>query len=236
LGLLVSLIVWLVRVYVKHVLLLAGINPDQKAKANSTIILRGPTKKQPLPVAAGIVDLKSKLLTATDWKLRFKQVYDYLYERKTVIGAVAGVIMVLFIIYVAVKDANTDQRGYEITYSDNTATKLNSEEIIYNQLRSESKSTKLEINSDLPKVKIVNRSGVPGMGAKTRFELEMAGYEVVSLGVDLETTAPRTIVLYQPDSSEAALNLSAKLNKSLLSTYEAGSTEESLTILLGSDI
>ena len=237
-----ALISWFVRLYVRHMLVMAGINVEeyQAAKKNGLVVEKFRAQKAVklhTPVTRGYVDLKLHLATAKDALGYLRQILVFI--KKYQLFFIGILVIGIFIGFIAwyVGSATTNQRNYEVVYenADSNVT-LTSEEIIYNQLRNERKLSQFTVSEHLPPVAVINRSGVPGLGAEVRLKLEALGYKVTTL--KSETTSPqkRTVVIYKAGEETEALRLSSVLNNAPISTYETNDvSDKTLTVYVGDD-
>jgi hypothetical protein len=230
---------WLVRVYIRHTLAMAGINIDFNGRpvAAKTLNVKYNQRKTP----------KTHSQFGLEWlsfktKLKSLNLLDSIFELvklaakyKVLLGAIAAFIISLILIIWYVLSANTEHRGYEVVYVNSDANvTLSSEEIAYNALKSERKPTGIEVNPNYPKLKIVNRSGIPEVGAKVRLKFEDLGYEVVSLGVELGDSQSKTVIVYSAVNESDALRLSGWLSDALIS-IDPQAEDGTITIFVGRD-
>ena len=237
-----ALISWFVRLYVRHMLVMAGINVEeyQAAKKNGLVVEKFRSQKEVkihTPVARGYVDLKTHLAAAKDALGFLKQFLVFIKKYQLFFIGILVIGVFIFIVVWYIKGATTDQRGYEVVYenTDSNVT-LSSEEIIYNQLRNERKLSQFTISEHLPPVKVINRSGVPGLGAEVKLKLEALGYNVTELGAESSNSQKRTVVIYKAGEETEALRLSSALNNAPISTYDTNVTDETLTVYVGEDV
>ncbi len=250
LGVIGSIIVWLVRLYVRRMLALAGIDVNARKKITSTRIkkiARADSETNELavsviaPLRVGILDLRSKFQNSNKsrWQLFVSAMRDYWkFLIAIIIFSVSILIVVLYI-----SAANTSERAFEVIYKNGDAeggVTVTSEELIYNELQQENSRTNNDANNlAIPtiKVAIVNRSGQAGVGASVRLKLEQAGYEIASLRADFTDIQARTAIVFSKTSETEALKLSALLNNALISLYDKEDTDKAvITVYLGSDI
>ena len=149
--------------------------------------------------------------------------------------------MLIFIVAIVwyIKNANTSHRAFEVTYVNNdSSVSVSSEELIYNQLKATSttQSDSTINKNDGISILLINRSGVSGVGAKTRLSLEDKGYNVKDLKVELDSTQKKTVIIYNEGYEETAMKLSSELNNALISKNDNTQNETAITILLGSDL
>lgn len=237
-----AIVTWLVRLYVRHMLKLAGINIyDKKLLPNPNVdptALRI-TKKPKLsaPVEAGLFEFKEKMQGSVSWfdfakvLANFVLLYRLFFFGLLLVGLFFAVLIWYF------TNANTDQRSYEITYLNTDASvKLSSEEIIYQQKTRERQLGNFVIDKNLPLIKVINRSGVPGLGAEIKLRLQSSGYEIVELSTDSSVSENRTVIIYNSALDKQALRLSSLLDKALLSATDSDSKTDPIIIFVGSDI
>jgi len=237
-----ALISWFVRLYVRHMLVMAGINVEeyQAAKKNGLVVEKFRSQKEVkihTPVARGYVDLKTHLAAAKDAFGFLRQFLVFIKKYQLFFIGILVIGVFIFIIVWYIKSATTDQRSYEVVYenTDSNVT-LSSEEIIYNQLRNERKLSQFTISEHLPPVKVINRSGVPGLGAEVKLKLEALGYNVTELGSESSNSQKRTVVIYKAGEETEALRLSSTLDNAPISTYGTNVTDETLTVYVGEDV
>jgi hypothetical protein len=237
-----ALISWFVRLYVRHMLVMAGINIEgyQAAKKNGLVVEKFRAQnnvKIHTPVTRGYVDFKQHLATAKDFLGYLKQSWVFLQKYQLFFIGIAVISIFITIIIWFIVGATTDQRGYEVIYenTDRNVT-LSSEEIIYNQLRSERKLNEFSVSEHLPAVKIINQSGVPGLGADAKLKLEAFGYTVTELSSDCQNPRMRTVFIFKSDEHVEAIRLSSVLNNAPVSTYENDPADNTLTVYVGEDM
>ncbi len=232
---------WFVRLYVRRMLTLAGIDVNEYKKVSGGKELRRASALRSVsyhrPVTEGYLDFKNKVWAVSGFKTRLVALYKFALQYRIFFMAMIVVTLFIMLFVWFVSGATTDQRGYEIEYVNPDANlRLTSEEIIYKQIKQERETPVVTKDESLPKVKVVNSSGIPGMGAEVRLRLEERGYTIVALEADFTTKRERTTILYAKDQEREALRLSARLNNALISTYEDSKAEGVLTVYVGDDI
>jgi LytR cell envelope-related transcriptional attenuator len=250
LGILVGIIVfivlvtWLVKIYVRSMLTMAGIDVNEYKNSKSASALNSRYQhrhniKLHTPVRAGIVDLKTRLLQVVTLKDRLGVIMNFVIQYKLFFIGISLLLLFVLVVIMYISGANTSYRGFEVVYQNSDANvTLTSEEIIYNQLVIERGKSEIKVNPNVPKVKIINRSGNPGMGAETRLKLEAQGYEVVSLEADFSSPQAKTVVVYAVVNEKDALRLSSRLNNALVSVYDGSEKieENVVTVYVGADV
>lgn len=240
LALFIFVITWLVRLYVRKMLEMAGIDVnDHKAQLNKAQNIKVEKKTRGhiyLPILAGLNDLKQRMRMTISFKQRLQVFIKFVFLYKIFFGALVFICFSIFIVYTYISNANTGHRGFEIAYVNSDAeVKLTSEEIIYNQLKSERNISEPILNGTLPKIALVNRSGVPGLGAEIKIRLQSLGYEIVSLEADFTSVLSRTVIVSTSGSQEDSLRLSSRLDNALISASD-DATDGIITVYLADDI
>lgn len=238
----IILVTWFVKIYIRHMLTMAGINIEdyKSAKKKSVNSVRPvlPKVKLHAPVQAGILDLSKRLKTSISFRERLQTILKFSYQYRLFFIALMIVVAFTSIIVWYISNANTKHRAYEIVYENQgSATSVNSEEIIYAKLKASLPvSDNVVSENNLPEIIIVNRSGTPGTGAKIKIDLESVGYKVGGLSADFSSLQDRTFIVYPANLSQEALKLSTLLNNALVSVSTDVSQEDSISVFLGADV
>lgn len=236
-----AIVTWLVRLYVARMLSMAGIDVNEyhRATHKNTLpkhrVARASIHK---PITDSWHSWLNTLRGQKTLMQKLKIVYEPIINHRLVSLAILVVIIFIVAFVLYIKSANTDHRSYEIEYVNADANlKLTSEEIIYNQLKIERAFKPSDIDSSLPKVKVVNRSGVPGLGAEVKLRLEQKGYQITELSADFTNTQTRTVVVYSGDLEREALRLSSRLENAPASKSEEPlGGEAPIIVYVGDDI
>jgi LytR cell envelope-related transcriptional attenuator len=233
---------YLVRLYVRHMLTLAGISLEDhknfKQKSNTQNKIPPTTMSLRAPVQAGILDLTKRLSSAPNITLRLKSLSSFVIQYRLFFLGVILVAIFVGLLAWYITNANTKHRAYEVLYKQNEATTaVTSEEILYDQLKAQEKSADSSpATSTLITVDIINRSGTPGAGARAALKLEKLGYQVGKLEADFEAPLERSVILYVAENIDAALTVSELFANALVSVADPLSSNQQLTLLIGSDI
>lgn len=239
LTLFVLIVTWLVKLYVRRMLVMAGIDVDKNKQILSGVKSSSRVKNISfhLPLQAGLLDFRQRLRMTVTLTDKIKASLHFVLLYKLFFAAMGLVLLAIALLYWFISNANVDYRGYEVTYVNSDANvKLTSEEIIYNQMVVEQGIDSPTFNDNLPTIAIVNRSGVPGLGAEAKIRLENLGYHIVSLEADFTSPISRTVIVSGAKNQEGALRLSSRLNNALISTTEDESTADSIIVYVGDDI
>ncbi len=231
----VTLMSWLIRLYVRRMLSLAGVRIEDYQQVQNRAQAR--SVKLQAPVQAGILDLSNRMQNTTSWQDRIKTMFSFVFAyRLFFLGLLLSAGFLAMVGWYA-SNALVNHRPYEVTYFDSTPTEglqKTSEEIIYEQLNAANPDTK-EPQSDLPKVAVVNRSGVAGLGARARLLLEANGYQVVSLEADFTEPQKRTVIVVDFNKYETIVPLSSILGNALVSARASVDETAPITIFVGED-
>lgn len=232
----IVLLTWLVRLYVRHMLVVAGIGIEDYQSVRQ----RSERKKKVTfhaPVQAGILDLSQRLKATKSFVERMRSLLTFAINYRLFFLAVSLIVVFISMVVWYVKSANTAQRAFEVVYLQNEKTEVsttNSEEIIYNSLPSvETQSAKSATSTAT--LAVVNRSGTPGLGATVRVILEESGYSVSTLTADFLDTQARTVITATAPSYDDALTLSRTLNGVPVSIVDDSATSVDITVYVGSD-
>ncbi len=242
----ISILTWLVRMYVRHMLRLAGVPIENytsvrlRAVSESKLESRRiPSISEPLRV--GILDLRSRLQTTTSIREKLTSGLTFVLRYKLFFLALSFILGLIVVIVWYIIAANTTHRPFEVTYeplkeaprvSDSSET-VSSEEIIYQQLiLDEPHSAQESSNAQSFPIRIINRSGVAGLGAKTRLALERDGYTITSVVADFSSPQSRTVIVANSEFEAEALLLSQTLGNALVSF---DTVTDSITIYVGSN-
>ena len=236
----VGLFTWLVRIYIRHTLLMAGVSIEDYASVHK----RARREMRPslhAPVQAGILDLTTRMQTTTSLASRLREIGQFAFQYRLFFFGFALLVTFVGTIGWYVKSANTTQRSYEITYMQNETTptkSVSSEEVVYSQLTGGGE-TNTSLESDerdyKASVLVVNRSGIVGAGAQMRIFLESNNYKILGLDADLADTQERTVIVTTNEFYTYALELSKLLKNAPVSLVADRETEASITIFVGSD-
>lgn len=231
------LFTWAVKLYIRKMLNLAGLNSSQQFSGKMISNNQKARLSVVAPIEAGMLDLRGRLQHTTTNTDRLKTVAGFVSNYKFFFLALLGAILFISAVVWYVKSASTPERPYEVTFEGvGEGVKITSEDTAYQKLVQGEKE-KVATNPELPQIKIVNRSGINGLAASLRIYLENMGYEIVSMSNDLETKENNTIIVFEPGLEDQALTLSNILEGALLSSYSGLSESKAqISIYVGKDI
>jgi LytR cell envelope-related transcriptional attenuator len=248
LGLFFGLLTWLVRLYVRHMLVLAGVSIEEydsvatraHATQSSRKVSTKPTKPAiHAPLEAGILDLTKRLRVPETFWGRLHEFGQFVIQYKLFFLGVTLLMLFIAVVTWYIKSANTEHRAYEVIYmqNENTPTEtVSSEDIIYNQMRANTTADAATSSTNGVTVAIVNRSGEPGAGARARLIFENLGYEVNSLTADFSDIQERTVIVSSEGAYTEALAMSQVLKNAPVSLSNDANQTSEIVVFVGSDM
>jgi hypothetical protein len=244
------LFVWIfalaVKMYVRRMLLLSGISPQQlpvRMVASAKVTSRQNTVRVAryltvsAPVRTSLQDVWQQLKQASNITSYIRVCTTLLRTHWLFFVTIIALLGASFGVAFLWSRAHTAPRPYEVTIgSSDSPITLSSESIYYDNLKSQSNVKKSVLVPEYSKVSIaiVNVSGELGKAAKLRLKLETDGYTVPSVTGDLARSDTATKIIYHPDNSEAAIALGKRLGGVLLSADSQAKNME-LMIYVGKD-
>ncbi len=227
----VMFVSWLIRLYVKRMLALAGVDADaplERRKNRSVASLVA-------PIEVGILDLRKRIDRRSSNAEIISIVFSFV---RTNYLFFVGVIIALLTLYVVgwyITSALSNNRSYEVVVdNDSGPVTITSEDAVYEELEEDSE-TASEKRSTPPLV-IVNRSGKNGAAASLAKDLEDLGFTIERLDTEIGVIEERTVIVYDPVFNEDALQLSTILDNAPISAYEPNEGEPAFTIYIGEEL
>ena len=230
LSIIIVLITWFVRLYIRRMLTLAGVERE-RAKYPEIASTKKPLSVT-APIEAGILDLRSRF--ANRDSSRLDSILSFISEYRIFFTGFFVFVIIAYIISFFIGSVSDENRAFEVTVNRaGEEVVLDSESIEYEERQGVETAQK----RDVPPLILVNRSGSNGGAADVALALEELGYTIDSVSADLNQTEEKTVLVYDPVLADEALELSALLNNALLSSFEEDSNNEpTITIYIGSDI
>lgn len=264
LAILISLLVWLVRLYVRRLLVSAGFSGHARQPYVRTIKHGDLALARPVSLTPQSTDDETRRLhprvirfvrtvfvlaltlvprTISIVRLRLAEttMRELLYRHYRPLAGLLIAIVLLIAVVLFVRSALTPQRSYTVTYEGEAGgPTVSSDEIIYEEKRDAELVPTVQNSIQEGSgsvIDIVNVSGVAGAAATIALVLETEGYTIGDVTTDLTQTQGRTVIVYEGDTGDLALTLSQKLNNALLSAYNDGERSGApVTIYIGADI
>lgn len=267
-GSLVMLVIissWLIRRYIRRVLLLSGVDP---ADHRGIKVQAGDIKLSDLQTTDYQTNTETVSKNSKDWFAPFKIIRTELRDtlskttslKERIVAFIQlvsiykwvllGLLLLISLLFVGVLFGrvvfDTD-RGFEVTITTgDTDQVVSSEEIILERLNLEPPATKILSNTEAldafvaqeTLISITNVAGTPGVAAHVAYELSQHMPESnILVSVDINRSTRRSVVLYSPEQMELAQALSQALGGALLSAYpEDVSDDTPVSILIGTDL
>lgn len=231
--LVISFLIWFVsfavRLYVKRVLLLAGIetrrhqgtttqNNEPSIRSinveKTVIIKRYQTVTAPMVV--GVFDFLTSWRSANSWRSKIKATSSYIVKYRMFFSAFLAFCLLVLASILYVQAVTKVDRSYQVTInSQDSKIKLSSEQIIYDSLPPVAPASTSTTQSY--QLTISNASGKSGVAADTRVLLEDLGYTIKEIVTDSETPKEASVIVYNSVPQADLLQLSAVLGKALIS-------------------
>lgn len=231
-AVLIYLIRWAIRSYIRRTLLMAGIDPEERRRereAGSVVM----NKKVSLEKASDTSESSTtRAITFFGLLLEFVKNYRYFFV------GIPSTFLLLGALFWFLSGALSSERGFEatITQGDNEIS-VNSETLYKEEL--ETTATAASEREQEFILDVVNASGEPGVGAAVAVELEAAGYVINDLQPELRRNQKSTAIIAPVELSETAQDISQLLGNALVSFSEsmASTTDTFATIrvMLGQD-
>ncbi len=242
------IIIWLftfaVKMYVKRMLMLAGIEPRHSIhgrnqsltaiKAEKTVIIKN-YRTVAAPVIIGLRELKYKLTDETSLRAQLIILLNALYQYRLFVITLSLMILVVVTLVFFIQIVTKEDTPYSVTISnpDSTVT-LSSEQIIYNDL--EKPLVSATSTPEQPyAISVVNVSGKSGRAAATRLTLEASGFQVGELGTDVSRVEEKTVIVYNGVPTSTVLEMSKILNNALLSA-STDIPADTIIVYVGTDV
>lgn len=240
--LLVSFVFWVIKSYVRRMLILSGVDPDLSRARHKVTTIDAHTiavTTRPVltaPVRRGWIDFKAWWNAVVAWQAPLRASAHLVTHYKIFLGGL--LIAALFVagVWWYIDNATRDERNYDITIEtpDESLT-LSAEDIWFERLEQERVSTNHTASTTNPSpLTVINVSGEPGLAAEVKWRLQEAGYTDVTVAADPRRVERRTVIVFDPSVQNQAVAVSQLLDGALLSAFTATSTEP-LLIYVGSD-
>jgi len=231
------LFTWGVKMYVKKMLLLAGVSPELQSMKRKRPKVARQKVSLVAPIEAGILDLRSRFHQSENWKSSILILFTAIKTYQVFIIVVAATLTFICAIVLYVLSASAPERSYEITVDSATGdVQITSDDARFeelNQIESDQAAVDLK---EFPAIELVNRSGLSGLAGELKFELEVNGYAVANVRNEFGVSENRTVIVYDPEYATQALELSQFIGETLLSSYaDSSELEFPITVFVGSD-
>lgn len=233
----IGLLILAIKAYIRRILLMAGITPEIRNIQNSRTT-RTHRVSIVAPIEEGILDLRARLHKSDTLTKRFSTVINFVVQYKLFFLTITLIVIFIVAMIWYVRTASISERPYQIVIDglDSEVT-ISSEQVRYEALKNKSTDELNQMMRIFPPIKIVNQSGVAGLAAGLRLQLEKKGYPVVELTSELGKSEVNTVIVYAPEYDKEALELSSQVYGALTSAYSGASgTETPIIIYVGKDL
>lgn len=229
---------WAVKLYIRKMLMIAGVSNG--ASRNPVASIKSTRRVSVVaPIEEGMLDLREQWQETSNFKERVSTLTAFFNAYRIFFGVIFLVAIFIILVFAYVQSASVSERAYNVTIDGlSEEVKISSEDVKYQELKEQSaQGVTNDTDNSLPKIRIVNRSGVAGLAADLRFQLETEGYEVTGIENDLGSSDKNTVIVYDPELSDEALALSQLIYGALLSAFvDETQDETSITIYVGEDL
>ena len=237
----VLLVRWMIKAYVRRMLLLAGVEPGSHSVQRSrgfeqegdVRVVKASVKA---PVEQGVADLNTRLRGASAWNDKLRVIVGFIVAYRVFFACVLFLGLTSYAVYAFFAEVMTDTRDYEVVIENpDAAVQLSSEEILYDRSDKTTQEAPEAANQGYELV-LTNSSDTPGKAAELQSLLEGQGYRIDDLKSDFGESKARTVIVYHTDVQDEALKLSKLLNNALLSA-QTNTPEDrpNITIYIGND-
>ncbi len=236
-----------VRAYVRYMLRMSGIDPNQSEVSRSRpryVLHEGDVRIErtvsvQAPVQAGIRDLKDRLRGARVLLDVPRVLVSFVKAYPRFFLSALGFVILLTGLGWYVVSVTTDRRDYEVTIDGATPVTISSEEIMQDRTPGvvpaaiDTIATTSELAYELA---VVNAASTPGLGGVVADKLTAEGYTVTDLRAELGEEKKRSVIVYDPSLETEALLISEALGGVILSAFTNETAEKpGITIYLGND-
>lgn len=243
----VFIITMSIKLYVRRMLLLAGVstksyaytNESKKSKESTADIRIGSYQTLSAPVRLGYNELLTRLKgirTPTEW---IKAVVSYLRSYRIFFMGVIAVTLCIVGIGKYLSDVTKQDKSYDVTISNpDKSIDFTSEEVQYEDIALQEGLPPLgESGDQVFSLSVVNTSGTEKTAANVAAALARAGYEITSISTEKDRINKRSVVVFDPALETEALELSAQLDGALLSARSDGENQQvsDIIVFVGTD-
>lgn len=231
-----SFMTWAIKAYIRRMLSLAGMNSDLSVHTNAKRV------SVSSPIQEGILDLRKRMNDSESFQQKIFNFGGFVKHYKLFFFAIVVIIIFVLLATWYIHNASMSERAYEVTIKQSDGdVSVSSEQLKYdnliNEMHSNDTTATTTVEAQAITLNVINRSGVSGLAAKLRLNLEAAGYTVNTLSTDLGSEEENTVIVYDPAYTDEALALSNLVEGALLSAFvDPINGKASITIYVGRDI
>ena len=249
LGGFIALMTWAIKLYVRHMLALAGVtSPERTATTSATAKVavaktikgtRGRPKKVAevvAPIEVGILDLRARLKGTRSTKAIAHAVGSFMRQYWKFFVVVATALVFIGLVVWFMRGALTPSRDFEVTIKNEgqnvTVTQADFEE----PATDNAENAGPEVIKSLIPVTLVNRSGSEAALKETEEQLKKEGFVIGETRTDTGEPQGKTVIVYNSANETLALEISSLLDNALLSAFtDNTSGDEEIVVYIGED-
>lgn len=234
----ITTMTWAIKMYIRKMLTMAGLSSDTAIIAQAKKDTRSTRKVSVVaPIEEGILDLRYRFNNSITWKEKLSSVVTFVKQYKIFFAIAITVLIFIIAVIMYIKSASVEKRGYEVTVeSAGEDIKISSEQVEYDEKKNLDSVEPAPVDQRAtPPLILVNQSGVNGLAAELRIQLESKGYTISDLSNDFTIKREKTVIVYAPKFAEEALEISRQIEGALLSAYDDAQEEMPITIYVGKD-
>lgn len=243
----IVVITFMIRLYVRRMLTLAGVDVTAKRQVETDVVHEYTSKDiritsyktMTAPLTLGAKDLRSRLSGVTEFLSVFRIIGGFILSYRHFFLSLIVLILsfVGFVYYVS--DATIDHRNFEVTIDEPSARQtLDAEEVIKTQ---RSGPQPIQEREQPYEVRVINGSGVVGLGAQIAEFIEEQGIIVAQIDTATTTAPLSSVSAPEQLSSERdtlraiiAQGLGSEFNPEVLTTTD-DVDRNIITVVLGLD-
>lgn len=225
----IAFLSWAIKLYVRKMLMLAGVAPVSDTEIMNTSTKKSRTKQVIAPLEAGILDLRTRLKSTGSIRAfmetlsLFLKVYWKFFITVFVLVIFTALIVWFF------RGAFSNERTYEVLISGNGQ----NTPIVKSEDLSQPRVAPSKLGQGTS-VTLVNRSGSTEAITKVATVLTDAGFTVDTASVLTEAPEEKTVVVYDTNMAELAVAVSDLLGNALLSAFtNSPSSSSSIIVYIG---
>lgn len=218
----IAFVSWAIRLYVRKMLMLAGVAPVDTLQATTINKTPARTKHVTAPLEAGILDLRTRLKNTGSFTAVFETLSLFVRAYWKFFVAVIVILVFISLTIWFFKGAFAPSRDYEVIIEgEGQSVTVESGQDPYAPIVSA---------SDIGKgtsVTLFNRSGNDEAVTNVSDVLTKAGFTIATSSVPDEAVEEKTVVVYNPASAEKAIAVSELLDNALLSAFTSNASSSS---------
>jgi hypothetical protein len=249
LGGFIALMTWAIKLYVRHMLALAGVTSPERATATTATAqvavaktvkgTRGRPKKVAevvAPIEVGILDLRARLKGTQSTKALARAVASFirLYWKFFVVISLALIFIGLVVWFMS--GALTPSRDFEVIIQSEGQNVTVTQDDFEDPSADTTENAESEVIKSLIPVILVNRSGSESALKATEEQLKKEGFVIGETRTEAGEPQGKTVIVYDSANEALALEISALLDNALLSAFtDNTSGGEEMVIYIGAD-